>query len=320
MATTAGAPDRMGSPLSVGFVPRFPALTATLDARRAMVADVLHHGIDHLGVVDHVSFQGGQGYDGLIHASSLLSLDPKLHVYVGLYLLPLRHPLPVARQLATLAELAPGRLTFAVGIGGEDRAEVANCGVDPRVRGRRMDECLLVLRQLLRGETVTFAGDHITLDAAAIKPAPMPAIPIIVGGRSDAAHHRAARFGDGWLGIWVSPGRYGEAVARIEAEATELGRHDITWNHGLTVWAGLGETAEEGRAHLGPAMEATYRMPFTTFERWSPCGSPAAVADFLAPYVEAGCSTLNLIPRGRDLAAEIDGVAEIRRRLGVSPT
>jgi alkanesulfonate monooxygenase SsuD/methylene tetrahydromethanopterin reductase-like flavin-dependent oxidoreductase (luciferase family) len=245
----------------------------------------------------------------------LLTIDPRLHVYVGVYLLPLRHPVPVARQLATLAELAPGRLSFAVGIGGEDRAEVANCGVDPRTRGRRTDESLAVLRRLLAGETVTYAGEHIDVEAATIRPAPSPPIPVVVGGRSDAALERAARFGDGWLGLWVSPARYRRAVTGIEERAVEAGRTGVDWNHGLTAWVGIGATAEEGRRHLAPAMEDTYGLAFSTFERWSPCGSPAEIAEHLRPYVEAGCSTVNLMPRGQDLVAEVDGVAEIRRLL-----
>jgi alkanesulfonate monooxygenase SsuD/methylene tetrahydromethanopterin reductase-like flavin-dependent oxidoreductase (luciferase family) len=71
-----------------------------------------------------------------------------LPCYVALYLLPLRHPVLVARQLASIAELAPGRLTFGVGIGGEDPHELEICGVDPRTRGRRMDESLEILREL----------------------------------------------------------------------------------------------------------------------------------------------------------------------------
>jgi alkanesulfonate monooxygenase SsuD/methylene tetrahydromethanopterin reductase-like flavin-dependent oxidoreductase (luciferase family) len=74
----------------------------------------------------------------LIAAISLLSLQRDLPVYVGLYLLPLRHPVPVARALASIAQLVPGRLTLGVGIGREDRHEVEICGVDPGTRGRRM--------------------------------------------------------------------------------------------------------------------------------------------------------------------------------------
>jgi alkanesulfonate monooxygenase SsuD/methylene tetrahydromethanopterin reductase-like flavin-dependent oxidoreductase (luciferase family) len=301
--------------VKVGFVPPFDALTAPLAARRAMVEAMAAHDIDHIGLVDHVSFRGGQGYDGLVHAASVLSLVDRLPAYLGLYLLPLRHPLPVARQLATIAEIAPGRLTFAVGVGGDDRDEVANCGVDPGTRGARMDECLTVLRALLTGQPVTFDGDHLTLRDALVLPAPDPPIPIVVGGRSDAAHRRAARLGDGWLGLWASAARYAAIVEAIGAEAATIGRPDVDWQHGLTVWVGLGRSASEGRAHLAPAMGATYQQPFDRFERWSPCGPPDEIAAFLAPYVDAGCTTFNLMPRAASLAEVIEGVAEIRRLL-----
>ena len=80
-------------------------------------------------------------------------------VQTAVYLLPLRHPVPVARQVASLAALAPGRLVFGVGLGGEDPAELRACGIEPTTRGRRMDEALAVLRPLLAGAEVTMAGD-----------------------------------------------------------------------------------------------------------------------------------------------------------------
>ena len=79
----------------------------------AVLARVAEAGVDHLCVGDHVSFFVGAGSDGLITAASLLSAQAELPVYVALYLLPLRHPVPVARQLATIAQLAPGRLTVS---------------------------------------------------------------------------------------------------------------------------------------------------------------------------------------------------------------
>ena len=105
----------------------------------------------------------------------------------------LRHPVLVARQLADLGRLAPGRLIFGVGVGGEDRHEVSVCGVDPVTRGLRMNECLTVVRQLLTGTAVTFHGQFFDLDEALIIPPPAAPIPIIVGGRSDAAIRRAGR-------------------------------------------------------------------------------------------------------------------------------
>jgi alkanesulfonate monooxygenase SsuD/methylene tetrahydromethanopterin reductase-like flavin-dependent oxidoreductase (luciferase family) len=112
---------------------------------RATLGRVADAGVDHLCVGDHVSFFVGAGSDGLISATSLLAVQDALRVYVGLYLLPLRHPVTVARQLATIGQIAPGRLTLGVGLGGEDRHEIDICGVDPKTRGRRLDESLHIL-------------------------------------------------------------------------------------------------------------------------------------------------------------------------------
>jgi alkanesulfonate monooxygenase SsuD/methylene tetrahydromethanopterin reductase-like flavin-dependent oxidoreductase (luciferase family) len=73
-----------------------------------------------------------------------------------------------------------------------------------------MNECLTVLRQLLTGEAGSFHGKFFDLEKAII--APPAAIPLIIGGRSDAAIRRAGRLGDGWLGIWNSPRRFADAV------------------------------------------------------------------------------------------------------------
>jgi len=169
----------------------FPTVTPLIggDDLRTVVALAAEVGVDHLCVGDHVSFFVGAGSDGLTTATSLLVAQDDLPVYVALYLLPLRHPVLVARQLATIAQLAPGRLTLGVGIGGEDPHELEICGVDPRTRGRRMDESLQILRGLGKGTPVTFDGEFFSLDEALIVPAPSPPVPLIVGGRSDAANH-----------------------------------------------------------------------------------------------------------------------------------
>src|SRR5215469_13067864 len=208
---TRPSPAHRRSP-RVGMFPPFSLLEQGPETARAFLARAGEAGMDHVCCGDHVSFFTGMGFDGLVQATALTMLHPTLPVYSGLYLLPLRHPVLVARQLADIGRLAPGRLIFGVGVGGEDRHEVAVCGVDPATRGRRMNECLIVVRQLLTGKPVTFQGEFFGLDDAVIAPAPTAAIPIVVGGRSDAAIGRAGRLGDGWLGIWVSSRRFAAAV------------------------------------------------------------------------------------------------------------
>jgi alkanesulfonate monooxygenase SsuD/methylene tetrahydromethanopterin reductase-like flavin-dependent oxidoreductase (luciferase family) len=287
---------------------------ADADNWRADLARAAAAGIDHIANADHVSFYVGFGIDGLVSAAGLLAAGD-LPVYTALYLLPLRHPVLVARQVATLAETAPGRLTFGVGIGGEDRREIQMCGVDPATRGTRMDECLQVLRGLLSGEPVTFHGAFFDLDEALILPPPSPPVPIVVGGRSDAAVRRAARFGDGWLGIWASASRFDRVTDQINEIAADAGRGDVPWRHGLNVWCGVGDSREAARGHVAAAMELMYQTPFEAFEKWSPYGSPAEIAEFLAPYVDAGCTDFNLICQGPDAETIIGAVAETKKLL-----
>jgi alkanesulfonate monooxygenase SsuD/methylene tetrahydromethanopterin reductase-like flavin-dependent oxidoreductase (luciferase family) len=286
------------------------------DRQRATLRHVADAGIDHLCVGDHVSFFVGAGSDGLVNATSLLAVQASLPVYVGLYLLPLRHPVTVARQLATIAQIAPGRLTLAVGVGGEDRHEIEVCGVDPTTRGRRMDECLQILRSLADGSPATFAGEFFAFEDALIRPAPSPATPLVVGGRSDAAVSRAARLGDGWLGIWVSPRRYGAVCDQIAGEAESLGRDPSRFEHAINVWCGFDMTREAAREHVATQMQAFYQMPFEPFERYSPYGTPEDVAEFLRPYVDAGCSAFNVIPCAGDDDDAIAAVGEVRKLLG----
>jgi alkanesulfonate monooxygenase SsuD/methylene tetrahydromethanopterin reductase-like flavin-dependent oxidoreductase (luciferase family) len=285
------------------------------DTARAFLSQAEREGIDHVCCGDHVSFFIGLGFDGLLQATALTMLHPTLPVSTGVYLLPLRHPVLVARQLADIGQIAPGRFTFGVGVGGEDRHEVSSCGVDPATRGLRMNECLAIVRELLTGKPVTYHGTFFDLDEVIIAPAPAEAIPIIVGGRSDAAIRRVGRYGDGWLGIWNSPRRFAAAVELAAEEAARAGRPDPPRQHAMQVWCGLADSKEAARARLAPAMEAFYQLPFERFEKYCPYGTADDVAEFLAPYVAAGCTAFNLIPQSPHEEQAIAGVAAVKRLL-----
>ena len=221
----------------------------------------------------------------------------------------------VARQLADIERLAPGRLVLGVGVGGEDRHEVSICGVDPATRGRRMNESLTIVRQLLTGAAVTFHGQFFDLDDAVIAP-PAATIPITVGGRSDAAIRRAGRLGDGWLGIWNSPRRFAAAVELAAQEAARAGRSNPPERHAMQVWCGLADSRPAARDCLASAMQGFYQLPFERFERYCPYGTPEDIAEYLAPYVEAGCTEFNLIPQSPDHDLAVAGPAAVRKLLG----
>lgn len=303
------------SQLAVGTLADARMLTGPHERRRDLLRRAADGGLDHVFVADHVSFFTGIGMDGLIQAATALALEPQLKVVVGVYLLALRHPVPTARQIASLAECAPGRLVLGIGVGGEDRHEIEVCGVDPKTRGRRTTEAMIALRGLLSGEPVTLDGEFFQFDSALIVPAPDPQVPFIVGGRSDAAISRAARHGEGWLGVWCSPKRYANVLAQIADEAEQHERGSVDWQHGLQVWIGVDSDRAHARARLAKAMQAMYQIPYERFERYSPYGSVDEIADFLLPYAEAGCSLFNIMPVAESSEAGVDAVCELKQRL-----
>lgn len=280
--------------------------------QRLRLTNIADAGIDHLFTADHVSFHNGAGIDGLLTLAALSGIEPRLKLQLGVMLLALRHPMVAARQIANLAEIAPGRCTVGIGVGGEDRHEFEVCEVDPSTRGRRTDAALKIVRGLLEGDTVDGDGEFFHFSEGLIRPTPVEAVPLIVGGRSNAALERAGRLGDGWLAAWCSARRFAEGTKLVES----LGRTPVNgWQHGLQIWVGIGESKEAGREQVATGMERFYQIPFAAFEKYTPVGTPSDIAEFLAPYVQAGAHSLNLTPCGVSGTAEYEAIAEVRELL-----
>jgi len=301
--------------LSIGLATPVKLWSMNENAKRQILKDAFNAGVNHIFMADHVSFRDGSGTDGFVEIAALSQLHPNIGVMISIYLLPLRHPLPVARQLASINKIAPGRVIFGVGIGGDDRHEIEVCGIDPRTRGRRTNESIDIIRQLMSGESIDFKGEFFNINSARIKPKIGTGIPMIVGGRSNAALKRAALFGDGWIGAWCSVRRYKEALALIDQRASEIGRNKQDWQHGYQPWVGVADTRDEAKALVASAMEDFYHVPFENFERYVPYGTPEQVADALQPYVDAGCSIMNLKVVASDDQASIAATGIIAQSL-----
>ena len=298
--------------LRVGISTPWGFAAMPVGAQRARLAAIADAGIDVVFTADHVSFRDGSGIDGIVELAALGGMESRLDLVVGVYLLALRHPLVAARQIASLASTAPGRVTIGVGVGGEDRHEFEVCEVDSVTRGRRTDVELDLVRRLLAGETVDGDGEFFGFEAGRVRPLPDPPVPFLVGGRSDAALVRAGRHGDGWLAAWCSARRFGDGVEIVEAAGAD---RDVEWRHGLQLWVGVGDDPDDGRAHVARRMSEFYKMDFAPFAQYTPTGTPEQIAEFLAPYVEAGASLLNLTPCGADRDVEVAAVAEVGRLL-----
>ncbi|MCP5110230.1 MAG: LLM class flavin-dependent oxidoreductase, partial [bacterium] len=172
---------------------------------------------------------------------------------------------------------------------------------------------LFLVRNLRTGQPGDGDGHFYRFGNALSRPAPKPSIPFLVGGRSDAALDRAGRLADGWLAAWCSAKRFKQSVEIVELAGA---KRKPRWQHGLQVWIGIGSSPAEGRVYVSEAMLKFYKLRFELFERYSPTGTPHQIAEFLAPYVRAGATALNLTPCGPDRETEIAAAAEIKLLLG----
>ena len=164
--------------------------------------------------------------DPLVVIAALSSLTSRLRFMTAVLIAPLRHPVLLAKQVATAAALCAGRLDLGVGAGWL-REEFEALGLDTfKARGRVLDEMLPLLRQLWSGEPVAHAGRYFNFEAVAVNPAPQTPVPIFVGGHSDLAVARCARFGDGWVGVSPSVEELTSILDRLAAARANEGTAD----------------------------------------------------------------------------------------------
>jgi probable F420-dependent oxidoreductase len=153
---------------------------------------------------------------------ALAAVTTRLRFLTGVSILPLRHPIEVAKQASTVAVLSDNR--FALGVGaGWMREEFVALGREFKGRGRRLDEMIEVIRKLCAGGMVAHRGEHYAFDALQISPVPTAPLPMMVGGASEAALRRAARL-DGWIGSGDDPATVPGIMARLRDLRREAGR------------------------------------------------------------------------------------------------
>jgi probable F420-dependent oxidoreductase len=178
--------------------------------------------------------------DPLIAFGAIAAATQKLALMTGIYVLPLRHPIEISRNAATLAVLSGNR--FKLGIGsGWLKEEFDQFGIDFHQRGKRMDEMMAIMRRLWSGEAVEHQGAFFNLDEIQIRPVPSQTIPIIGGGLSGKALTRSATRCEGWYG----PGNsLDELPAVIEQLKTQRQAAGLSWS-GYEIIAPLSEPLTE---------------------------------------------------------------------------
>jgi len=164
-----------------------------------------------------------------------LSRTSRLKVGTGISVLPGRNPVLVAKQLASLAGLAPGRVLPVFGLQPAQAAERALFPVPPGQRAAVFDESLTLLRLLLTSPTVSFEGAFFTVSEASVGVLPAKPLDIWLGGSAPAGLRRVGRLADGWLGSLLTPAEAGAAVGIIQEAAADAGRAVDDDHFGLSV-------------------------------------------------------------------------------------
>jgi probable F420-dependent oxidoreductase len=232
------------------------AVTGADQIRIARHAEAL--GYEHLRVPEHlivprvhVELSGSHYFHSTAAQGCLLAATERIRVGTAVTILPLQHPIALAKALSTVDWFGGGRawVTFAVGwMEGEFEA----LGVPFNKRGRIMDEYLAAIIELWTKDSPTFEGEFVSFRDVAFEPKPIqkPYIPIVIGGDNDAVLRRIARFGTGWTPFLTKPQDFPARIDFIKSQPTYVGApFDVMY----TLASGM---VGEGHVARGDAMGA----------------------------------------------------------------
>jgi 5,10-methylenetetrahydromethanopterin reductase len=286
-------------------VGRLPAF-----ARRAEEA-----GLDELWVIEDCFLAGG-----LTMAATALALTERLRVGIGLMPAPLRNPALAAMEIATLANLHPGRFTVAVGHG--VRVWMEQVDAAPRRRLAALEEVVAALRGLLAGEELSVEGSHVRLDRVVLASPPETPPPVLVGTTGERGLALAGRAADGIL----LPEGCGPAF--LEWALERIGEPDRPFECAVYAWLRIDDDGAAARAAMAPALDRwidfglyPHVLEVAGIEpgaapdldalvpRVAVAGDPAECAAALDALATAGATRVILVPVGPDREAQLARLA-----------
>ena len=209
--------------------------------------------------------------------------------------LPVRHPVVLAKELATLDLLSGGRLLPAVGIGPPTSEDFRATGIEQKGRGRRTDEAIHLMKRLWTEDSVTFHGEYYSIEDISVtpKPAQPKGPPIWIGGRSMAAYKRAGTLGDGWLSSSITVEEADEGVRSIKAYAAEAGREVPEDHFGIYLPFLFTDNRERD---LDIARPYLHGRPDVPDDAISAVGNPDEVRARVQQYIDKGATKFVMRP------------------------
>jgi probable F420-dependent oxidoreductase len=278
----------------------FPDGLPTAEDLTAFMRAAEDSGFGGLWVIDRLFHQTPvlDGYTTMVWAAANTR---RVRLGSAVLLMPFRNPALLARQIATVDALSGGRVTLGISLGGREN-EHATVGATYRQRARRLEEGVEVLRRLFGGENVTYKGRYFELADATITPRPHQgaSLPILLGAGSDAGLARAGRIGDGWIaGGGGSAQQFAANWEKVRAAAETAGRPVGALQNAKLFYLWVDDDASAAQARVERYVHSYYGPRYDINN--AVFGPPAACAERLRAFIDAGCQTLILGPSGLDI-------------------
>lgn len=237
--------------------------------------------------------------ESLSALASLCGCTERIKFGMNAIVMPLRDPLVLAKQCATIDFLSNGRLLPMFGVGYPQAAEWAATGRDAEHRGSIANEMFELIARLWNEEAVDFEGRYFKYRNATIAPRPVQQpLPLWIGGTSDAAVKRTARLGTGWIGGIASAAEVRTTIEAIKAEAARVGRRIDDDHFGTSLAYRIGSPEDDEVRH-SPFVKRTGIGPGIDVNPLFCIGSTADLVQRLRDYVAAGASKFVLFPLAR---------------------
>ena len=238
---------------------------------------------------------------GLPAMAAAAGATRSLRIMTGIVIVPLYHPVMLAKLAATVDVVSGGRLDFGIGISGQrgTKVEFDAVGISVRTRGRRTNEMIEVMKRLWTEEHVSHDGDFFKFEDVTLLPQPVqkPHPPIWVSGRSDAAMRRAALLGDGWYPYLFTVRRLRRSNEAIREIAAEAGRDLSGFHWGLNQPTSIMEDPGQALAQAVENVGQRYVTPERSAEDIARAlcisGTPEDCVQAIHERIDAGVREIN---------------------------
>jgi alkanesulfonate monooxygenase SsuD/methylene tetrahydromethanopterin reductase-like flavin-dependent oxidoreductase (luciferase family) len=280
------------------------------------MADVARHaedvGLDSVWSGDHLSMGGVPLLECTLTLAAAAAVTTRVRLGFSVMLVATRPAVWVARQLATLQYLSGNRVEFGVGTGAKWAEEWHASGVPLTERGRRTDEFLRLLPDLLAGRPTKLLSMPTQPEVVLRPPVPVP--PVWVGGRSERSMRRAAEYCTGWLTTISTPEEIRTSAERLAVLAGEYGRPAP--RIGTMIYAKMAARPREDLAEsMARSLADAYELPIEHTRQVVVGGDPEQTAEGLARHIEAGVDQFVVALEGADWREQYELLAQARARL-----